>query len=698
MKFPKRIIVIRFFALILLFCILGGLKIPFFGSFLSFDVKNARAAISLVQTTNNVTGGNGNSSLAATYGSTPVQGNLLVAVAAANSGSINTPSGWSVAVNRGTVQSKAIFYKIAGASEATTVTVTQTGTSHMGLHIYEYSGIEKSSPLDGVTSSTGSGTSLSVSGLVTSQPDDLLIAGFVVDADPSTFTWGSSFTEQNDFSNGSGNSGNRASYSGADRIVTATSTYGTNATTTLTGSWTGVMAAFKADIQFEQASYRWFANTDSAAVGSPLAAQNIGATISTPGTPIRLRMLLHVSSTPMHASGRNLKLQFVARGSGTCAGPSGGSPAVYTDVATSTGVIRYYNNASIADGAALTSTSTDPTHSSHTVVNQTYEEQNNFTNTQGAIPAGQDGKWDFSVIDSSAQAGETYCFRAVDADGSVLDTYTQYPNVVVGNIAPTITNVAVNGGSDIALTEGTTTLIQTTATVSDPNGFTDISTTTGKLYRSGVGEACSQNDNSCYQQTSSTCSLSSCSGTSCTATCSYRVWFHADPTDSGTPWESENWLSWMKTVDGSNASATATSSPGVEMLTLLALSVTPNINYGTLSVGSTTDPLSPSTTVSSTGNASMDVTLYGVNMTSGGNSITVGNQRYATSATAFSSGLALLASPGALLELNLPKTIATSSRASSTLFWGIQIPNLTVSGNYTGANSFIGTVNSLPWP
>jgi hypothetical protein len=65
------------------------------------------------------------SSVSATFGATPVAGDLLVAIiGASNNSTINTPSGWSTAINQRGTPGQAIFYKIAGSAESRTVTVT----------------------------------------------------------------------------------------------------------------------------------------------------------------------------------------------------------------------------------------------------------------------------------------------------------------------------------------------------------------------------------------------------------------------------------------------------------------------------------------------------------------------------------------------------------------------------------------------
>jgi len=192
----------------------------------------------------------------------------------------------------------------------------------------------------------------------------------------------------------------------------------------------GTISFYQGTSQYD---YRLFNNADSTNVGTALAAQNTAATLASTGANFRLRMLLHVSDVNLGASGQAFKLQFAGMGSGTCAAPSGGTPATYTDVTAAT-AIAYYDNPTPANGASLTANANDPTHSPDTVVNQTYGESNNFTNPT-AINAGQDGEWDFSLIDNGASASTTYCLRAVKSTGTALDTYTYYPQITTAAAA-----------------------------------------------------------------------------------------------------------------------------------------------------------------------------------------------------------------------------------------------------------------------
>ena len=77
------------------------------------------AVPALVQTASIANGGNG-TSITATLASTPVAGNLLIAVAGNRtfSGVAAIPSGWNVAIDEtGNAPGQLIIYKTAGGSE-----------------------------------------------------------------------------------------------------------------------------------------------------------------------------------------------------------------------------------------------------------------------------------------------------------------------------------------------------------------------------------------------------------------------------------------------------------------------------------------------------------------------------------------------------------------------------------------------------
>ena len=81
-------------------------------------------------------------SFSATFTATPTAGNMLIAIAGTRiNGTMTAPAGWSTAINETATPAPqaAIFYKLAGASEPTTVTVTTDATGNgNGIHLFEY--------------------------------------------------------------------------------------------------------------------------------------------------------------------------------------------------------------------------------------------------------------------------------------------------------------------------------------------------------------------------------------------------------------------------------------------------------------------------------------------------------------------------------------------------------------------------------
>jgi hypothetical protein len=173
-----------------------------------------------------------------------------------------------------------------------------------------------------------------------------------------------------------------------------------------------------------QSSYRWYRNVNSTDVGLSLAAQDTSATSI--GLPFRLRITISISSENLGVSGESLKLQ-VAQQVGTC--DTSFSGETYSDVSTSSGEIRFYNNAAPDNGDALTPNLNDPDPGSGNSQPQTYIENNPFTNTQGSVTIGDYATWDFALFDHSAPPDTTYCFRVVYAGGNTLNSYSVIPEI-----------------------------------------------------------------------------------------------------------------------------------------------------------------------------------------------------------------------------------------------------------------------------
>lgn len=179
---------------------------------------------------------------------------------------------------------------------------------------------------------------------------------------------------------------------------------------------------------YSQAAYRWYANTDSTDVGGASAAQDTPYTLLADGEEVRLRLVLRAESGKTFLERGSFVWQFVDRGTGTCAAPSGGSPAGYTNITTTTD-IAFFDNTTPTNGEVLTVNANDPTDGGNPVYAQTYHEQNPFLNTEHTFVQGEDGLWDVSLVDFGAPPNTTYCFRAAASDGTPLLGYDVYPTL-----------------------------------------------------------------------------------------------------------------------------------------------------------------------------------------------------------------------------------------------------------------------------
>jgi hypothetical protein len=267
---------------------------------------------------------------------------------------------------------------------------------------------------------------------------------------------------------------------------------------------------------------------------------------------------------------------------------------------------------------------------------------------------------------------------------------------VVNNIAPVISAISVNGGSTITLNESSTAPVVLGATITDNNGCTDLSTITGDIYRSGVGNSnCDAggeaNYNNCYPALS--CSVAggnTCDGAtdpSASYQCTANLKNYADPTDSNTTYDGQTWKDTFHAVDNNSVSDTLEIGSGVVLNSLLAMDIGSSLAYGNVSTGQTVDPLSKLTVITATGNVGLDQELSGVDMSDGStHTIAVGYQKYALSAsTAYAVGTTLTTS-ATESELNCTKTTSDTGSTKPT-YWGISIPQGTFAASYSGTNT-----------
>ncbi|RJR25542.1 hypothetical protein C4578_01385 [Candidatus Microgenomates bacterium] len=339
--------------------------------------------------------------------------------------------------------------------------------------------------------------------------------------------------------------------------------------------------------------------------------------------------------------------------------------------------------------------------------------------TAGLSGTACDGGVEDTYCSSSAVANNPSCSYQIPV-GTADQSYSAYAylfdnhglgasanqetdsSYTVNNVAPVVSSVTVNGGSDITLTENTTTAVALTATITDNNGCSDLSSVIASLYRSDLGySACDINaeddDNNCYAEISCTevVAGNTCVGgtdASVGYECTVNVQYHADPTTASTEYPDSTWKDTIKATDDDAVAHNLEVTTGVEMNTLIAFDVTASIGYGNLSVGQTNDMSSTTTIVTATGNVGLDQELSGTNMCTdypgcAGSTIAVGSQKWALSSATGYGGATALTGIADEAELNCLKTTSSGTPQTKSTYWGLLIPDGTPPGTFTGENT-----------
>jgi hypothetical protein len=157
----------------------------------------------------------------------------------------------------------------------------------------------------------------------------------------------------------------------------------------------------------------------------------------------------------------------------------------------------------------------------------------------------------------------------------------------------------------------------------------------------------------------------------------------------------------------------ATNTSPVEVNSLVAINMNSNlITYPNLESGTNMPFLTSTSSLSNFGNTGLNQIMFGDSMcstyspsnpcpVSASSTIPVNEQRFgATNTLAYLSGSALAASTSPVqFNIQIPKSTATSTPTSGTTYWGIRVPGtITLSGSYTGRNTFLGAVSaSTTW-
>ncbi|MCK5211523.1 hypothetical protein KAJ89_02365, partial [Candidatus Parcubacteria bacterium] len=294
----------------------------------------------------------------------------------------------------------------------------------------------------------------------------------------------------------------------------------------------------------------------------------------------------------------------------------------------------------------------------------------------------------------------TYYAFIFDSHNLAATPASRSGTYTVNDVAPVLGGLLLNNGSAITLNirgAGDTSVSTVNLSVLDANGCYDLVSAVGRIYMSNAanGFNCTADDNDCYHADVGSCVITDCaSSTDQTAsiTCTAGLEYFAIPTDddsASNPWKNYNWLSYIQVYDGTNYSATT--SPGVELDTTLALSVEEAvIDFGGgMDPGDNTGTDNATSTVVNSGNCPIDANVSGTDMNGDPfGSIPVGNIKwdldnfnYPVSGTSLSTG-------DDKAEIIAPKATSTVIIVNDDIYWGLSIPSNASSSVYTGQNSF----------
>jgi hypothetical protein len=183
--------------------------------------------------------------------------------------------------------------------------------------------------------------------------------------------------------------------------------------------------------------------------------------------------------------------------------------------------------------------------------------------------------------------------------------------VDVDNELPVASGASLNTDADIDLTSNQTTSVPGVVTITDSNGCSDLDHVTGYLYRSDVGRAGDDDNQDHYTVFCS--SNTDCEGgpdVTETFTCDFTLYWYADATDAGAPYENNSWIFEAIPYDTAGAGTADNASQEVNTLTAVTIYQS-SIDFGSLSLGGNTSTTDYPVTLLNLGNTMMDLLVNG---------------------------------------------------------------------------------------
>jgi hypothetical protein len=287
-----------------------------------------------------------------------------------------------------------------------------------------------------------------------------------------------------------------------------------------------------------------------------------------------------------------------------------------------------------------------------------------------------------SLKDSDATGGAEW---HAGVNSTVVSNVTGWLDISANSL-PVASSVSIDAdAASVTLIGGTTKNVVCAGTVTDTNGYADITSVTAKLFRSGIGAGGGDDNANHYTLTGdANCVPSGGSGNTETYTCTFPVYFYADPTDAGT-YSAENWVCEMTPTD--TVGAGTADDDTIEMATLQSISVSETIDFGSVNPGAESSG-NHITTVTNNGNVAVDykVSGGGLNCSTRG-TISVASQEYGLSSFSYGDG-ADLSESATDVNADLPKPNSGTPTVADDAYWQVAVPSGS-EGTCTGTTTFV---------
>ena len=280
----------------------------------------------------------------------------------------------------------------------------------------------------------------------------------------------------------------------------------------------------------------------------------------------------------------------------------------------------------------------------------------------------------------------TYTVRIIANDTVSNINSSETTTFVIVNDPPNPSSTQIHAGNDITLTSGTNTTIIGNATVTDLNGYNDITSVTGYLFLTTTGVDAADNRTTHY--TSACTDNGDGSGNTVTYNCTFNVSHYATPTDAGSNQSATNWTFQISPLDAQSEGTNATDV--VELNTLLSFTINPStIDFGALNLGENTTNTNQEINVTNRGNVGLDILLSGTNFSCTPGIIPVNFLEYEDNPFSYGVGTDLLET-GVELDLDARVGYEGNETPLRITYYGLGSPGSSVGGSCSGTITITG--------